>query len=266
MDIKTLQDAASVLAAYPPWVKILVAVTITMMAASALALLLSPKRVPLETVTVEKWLLASNDTYIKSLVPEEMFDEWETKKHIVDDLTERLPPVVVRQVPQEMLQDVETKKHRLDDLTHQREELAAQQLGYGKNPPSPSANTTGLTLEVQRAQRELNEAQAQVDKYIDPKEEKASNERNNFLNERNEAINKGTETQAHIEQYLVRELLATGKLIARGIPNEAPPHDNEQVIIKPAQWQYLRLSVSTADATDDKGTVYKGVEIGKPKG
>jgi hypothetical protein len=69
-----------------------------------------------------------------------------------------------------------------------------------------------------------------------------------------------------VEEYISSELLAKGKLIARGIPNEAPPHDNEQIDIKPAQWQYLRFTVS-GDALDSKGaTVFKGLEIGKPKG
>jgi hypothetical protein len=160
---------------------------------------------------VERWLLASDDATIKTLVPGEMFQNWETKKQ-----TE-------------------------DDLTHQRQKLAAQQLGVGKTPPSASADPTTLGLKVQ----------------------KASNERN--------------AAEVCIEEYISRELLAKGKLLARGIPNKAPPHDNEQIIIKPAQWQYLRLSVSpragafglrqAGDAVDSKGaTVFKGVEIGRPKG
>jgi cell pole-organizing protein PopZ len=91
-----------------------------------------------------------------------------------------------------MLQDVETKKHRVDDLTHQREELAAQQLGYGKNSPSPSADIGKLSLEVQRAQRELDEVQARVNKYIDPKAEKAQNELSHAQNERHQARHLGS--------------------------------------------------------------------------
>lgn len=243
MDIKTLQDAASVLAAYPPWVKILVAVTITMMAASALELLLSPKRVPVETVTVDKWLLASNETYIKALVPEDMFEDWQ-KKRVAD----------YKPIPQEMLEEVETKKHTVDDLIHQVQELAAQQLGYGNNPLSPSADIGELKLKQQRAERELAEAQQRVNdyvsRYITPKVYGVNSERN--------------AAKERVEQFL-REKLATGKLVARGIPNEAPPHENEQIIIRPSQWQYLQLSISTGNVTDDKGTVFKGVEIGKPK-
>ena len=110
-----------------------------------------------------------------------------------------------------------------------------------KTPPSPSANPAAFRLKVQKASDERNAA------------------------------------EVRIEQQISRELLAKGKLIARGIPNEAPPHDNEQVMIKPAQWQYLLLSVSlrvgafgyrqAGDAVDSKGaTVFKGVEVGRPKG
>jgi hypothetical protein len=49
MDIlKNLVDAASFLAAYPTWIKVLVAVTILMITASAFALLYSPKTIPVE--------------------------------------------------------------------------------------------------------------------------------------------------------------------------------------------------------------------------
>jgi hypothetical protein len=207
MDIvKTLDDAVPFLSAYPTWVKALVGVSILMIATSVISLLFSPKTVP-----VEKWLLASDEATIKTLVPGEMFQEWETKQQ-----TE-------------------------DDVTHQLQKLAAQQLGVGETPPSASADSTSLILKVQ----------------------KASNERNAM--------------EVRIEEYISRELLAKGKLIARGIPNESPPHDNEQIIIKPGQWQYLRLSVSSrtgrvgnrqaGDAVDSKGvTVFKGVEIGRPKG
>jgi len=142
---------------------------------------------PSPTALVDKWLLASDNSTIKALVPAEMFEDWETKKHTADELTERLPSPLAPQVPQEMLQDVESKKHRLDDLTHQRKELAAQQLGYGKKPPSPSADIGGLILEVERAQRELTEAEARVNKYVDPIAEKATNERNKAEYKRNEA-------------------------------------------------------------------------------
>jgi hypothetical protein len=207
MDIvKTLDDAVPFLSSYPTWVKALVGVSILMIATSVIALLFSPKTVP-----VEKWLLASDEATIKALVPGEMFQEWETKKQTEDDLTRQL------------------------------QKLADQQLGVGELPPSASADPTSLRLKVQ----------------------KASNERNAM--------------EVGIEEYISRELLAKGKLIARGIPNEAPPHDNEQIIIKPGQWQYLRLSISSrvggfgnrqaGDAVDSKGaTVFKGVEIGRPKG
>jgi hypothetical protein len=246
MDIlKNLGDTASFLAAYPTWVKVLVAGTMLMITASAFALVFSPKTIP-----VEKWLLASDDTTIKTVLPAEIFADWETKKHTADDLTQ--PDTEQRLVPQEMWQDLESKRQRVNDLTHQLNNLAAQQLAYGK-PPSASADYDSLKLQAQRAGGELAEVQVRVNDYIVPKTEKAVSER--------------TAARARVEQYLVRELLAPGKLIARGIPNEAPPHDNEQIIIKPAQWQYLRLSISTGDATDDKGlTVFKGVEIGKPKG
>jgi hypothetical protein len=111
-------------------------------------------------------------------------------------------------VPKDMFQDWETKKQTEDDLTRQLNDLAAQQLSMGDSPPSSSADLTSLRLRVQRASNERNAA------------------------------------EARIEQYISRELLAKGTLIARGIPNEAPPHDNEQITIKPGQWQYLVLIVS----------------------
>jgi hypothetical protein len=148
----------------------------------------------------------------------------------------------------EIFADLETKKQRANDLTRQLNELVAQQMSYGK--PTSSADIDSLKSQVQRAGGELHEAQVRVNDILAPKREKAVSER--------------TAAQARVEQYL-RQQLGTGKLIARGIPNDAPPHDNEQIIIKPAQWQYLRLSISTADATDNKGTVFKGVEIGKSK-
>ena len=167
---------------------------------------------PPHSQAVEEWLLASDEATIKALVPGEMFEDWETKKQ-----TE-------------------------DDLTHQLQKLAAQQLGVGDKPPSPSGIPASFRLAVQKAGNERNAA------------------------------------EVRIEEYIRSELLAKGKLIARGIPNEAPPHDNEQIDIKPAQWQYLLLSVSTraggwgyrraGDAVDGTSgaTVFKGVEIGRPKG
>jgi hypothetical protein len=59
-------------------------------------------------------------------------------------------------------------------------------------------------------------------------------------------------------------LLAKGELIAKGIPNEAPPHDNNLVTIQPAQWQYLLFSVD-GRALNSKGET-KGLEISKSKG
>ena len=207
-----------------------------------LALWLTPFLTNLQT----KWSLASDETTIKAVLPAEIFADWETKKHTADDLAQ--PDTEQRLVPQEIFADRETKKQRVNDLTHQLNELVAQQISYGK-PPS-SADIDALRLQVQRAAGELHDAQGRVNEYIEPKRQKALSER--------------TSAQARIEKYL-RQQLGTGKLIARGIPNDAPPHDNEQIIIKPAQWQYLRLSISTADATDNKGTVFKGVEIGTSK-
>jgi len=64
----------------------------------------------------------------------------------------------------------------------------------------------------------------------------------------------------------IHAMLAQGELLARGIPNEAPPHDNKPIEIRPPQWQYLTFSVE-GQALDSKGeTVYKGLEIGKAKG
>jgi hypothetical protein len=177
-----------------------------------------------------------------------MFEDWETKKRTADDLTQA-DIAEHRLVPPEMLQDLESKRQRVNDLTHQRDELVAQQLSYGK-PPS-SSDIDSLKSQVLRAGGELREAQVRANEYIVPTLQKAVSER--------------TTAQARVEQYL-RQQLGTGKLIARGIPNEAPPHHNEQIVIKPAQWQYLRLSISTADAWDDKGKVFKGVEIERPKG
>jgi hypothetical protein len=208
MDIvKTLDDAAPFLAAYNTWVKVLVGFTIVLICASVLALLFASKSVP-----VEKWMLPSEDANVKALVPEDMFQDWLAKKQTEDDLTRQL------------------------------NDLAAQQLGVGESPPSPSADTGSLRLRVQRASNERYAAEDRIEKYIS------------------------------------RELLAKGTLIARGIPNEAPLHDNEQITIKPAQWQYLVLIVSqparafsgkqAGDAVDSRtgATVFKGIEIGRPKG
>jgi hypothetical protein len=209
--IKTLDDAAPFLSSYNTWVKTLVGLSIViipiLLSASVLALLFASKAVP-----VERWLLPSADASIEALLPEDMFQDWQIKKRAEDDLTREL------------------------------NDLAAQQLGVGASPRSPSADLGSLQLKVQRAQNERGAA------------------------------------EQRIEQYLSRELLATGKLVARGIPNEAPPHENEQITIKPAQWQYLLLTLSqparaaysgrqAGDAVDYKGTtVFKGVEIGRPKG
>jgi hypothetical protein len=246
MDIvKTLDDAVPFLETYPAWVKVLLAVTIVLSAVSLLALLFSPKTIP-----VDQWLIASDDATIKGIVPIEMFEDLETTRHTADDLTQ--PDSEQRLVPKEMLQDVERKKHRLDDLSNQLHELAAQQLGYGEKSPSPSGNVgVPLQLQVQKAQYELSKAQDRINEYLDPKRAKAMSDRSS--------------AEARAEQY-IREMLSRGKLIARGIPNEAPPHDNEQIVIKPAQWQYLRLSIASGDAADDKGTtIFKGVEIGRPR-
>jgi len=110
---------------------------------------------PPHSQAVEEWLLASDEAAIKALVPGEMFEDWETKKQ-----TE-------------------------DDLTHQLQKLAAQQLGVGEKPPSPSGIPASLRLAVQKAGNERNAA------------------------------------EVRIEQHISREL-AKGKLISRGIPNEAP--------------------------------------------
>jgi len=77
-----------------------------------------------------------------------------------------------------MFQDWQTKKQTEDDLTRQLNDLAAQQLGVGESPPSPSADLTSPRLKVQRAQNERGAAEDRIEKYIS------------------------------------RELLATGKLIA----------------------------------------------------
>jgi hypothetical protein len=82
MDIvKTLDDAVPFLSAYPTWVKVLVGVSILLIAISVIALLFSPKTVP-----VERWLLASDDATIKALVPAEMLQDLETKKQTAKDL------------------------------------------------------------------------------------------------------------------------------------------------------------------------------------
>src|SRR6266851_8657787 len=81
MDIvKTLDDAVPFLSAYPAWVKILVGASILMIAISVIALLFSPKTVP-----VERWLLASDDATIKALVPGEMLLDLEAKKQTAED-------------------------------------------------------------------------------------------------------------------------------------------------------------------------------------
>ena len=76
---------------------------------------------PPHSQAVEEWLLASDEAAIKALVPGEMFEDWETKKQ-----TE-------------------------DDLTHQLQKLAAQQLGVGDKPPSPSGIPASFRLAVQKS-------------------------------------------------------------------------------------------------------------------
>jgi hypothetical protein len=72
--------------------------------------------------------------------------------------------------------------------------------------------------------------------------------------------------QQQIIEVHIHDMLAQGELIARGIPNEAPPHDTKPIKIQPAQWQYLLFSAD-GRALDSKGeTVYKALEIGKAKG
>lgn len=71
--------------------------------------------------------------------------------------------------------------------------------------------------------------------------------------------------QERIEVH-IHDMLAQGELIARGIPNEAPPHGNKPIKIEPPQWQYLTFSAD-GRALDSKGeTVFKALEIGKAKG
>jgi hypothetical protein len=197
MDIvKTMDDAVPFLSAYPPRVKILVAFSILLAAISIIALLFSPKTVP-----VERWLIASDEATIKAFAPGEWFQDWKTKQQTAND------------------------------LIRQREKRAADQLGVGENPPSSSGIDSTFLLKVQKAEDDRNSS------------------------------------QYRIEEYIRLDLLAKGKLIARGITNEAAPHDNDQILIKPAQWQYLRLLISSGDAIDIKGTtVFKGIEIGRPKG
>jgi hypothetical protein len=46
------------------------------------------RRSPSALAPVEEWLLATDDATIKTLVPEEMFQDWETKKQ-----TETISPI-----------------------------------------------------------------------------------------------------------------------------------------------------------------------------
>jgi hypothetical protein len=48
-----------------------------------------------KTVPVTSWLLASDSATIKTLVPGEMFQDWETKKQTEDDLTHQLQKLAV---------------------------------------------------------------------------------------------------------------------------------------------------------------------------
>ena len=71
----------------------------------------------------------------------------------------------------------------------------------------------------------------------------------------------------------VRELLISslveGRLIARGIPTGLAPRENDQVVIKPAQWQFLQFySGNFFAARDfrsgaDKAVGYDAIEIEK---
>jgi hypothetical protein len=169
---------------------------------SSVASIVPPLFFP-RSITVERWMLASDDATLKAILPKEMFQDWETKKQAVGDLVD------------------------------QREKLAVQLDTQHLGPLSASPDYVSLELKIQKASTELRT------------------------------------TQTRIEQYINRDLLAEGKFIARGFPNEAPPHDNEQIIIKPAQWQYLRIYFdnrgNAVDVTTTPKIVFKGVEIGKPK-
>jgi hypothetical protein len=194
--VKTLDDAVPFLSPYATWVKVLVALTILMVAILIIALLFSPKTVP-----IEKWLLASDVTTVaKAVVPDEMFQEWQKRQHNAAEAR--------------------------DQIKQLADELATQNISI----------------------------------YT-------STEYKALMGKGGEASSDENLSFQQIERYITGEL-AQGKWLARGIPNEAPLHDNEQIMIKPAQWQYLRLSLSGGDAIDRKSNdvVYKGVEIGRPKG
>ena len=84
--VKTLDDAVPFLSPYPIWVKVLVALTILMVAILIIAFLFSPKTVP-----IEKWLLASDATTVaKAVAPDKMFQEWQKRQHNAADLQDQL--------------------------------------------------------------------------------------------------------------------------------------------------------------------------------
>jgi hypothetical protein len=125
--LQTLGNMIPLLSAYPWWVKLTAGIMIAMATAFLLELLFVPKEIP-----VVRWLPPSDDATIKEFVPAEMYQEWETKKKDEDAAADQLA------------------------------RLAAQQLGVGENPPSPSADRTSLQLKRQRAGNERNAVEVRI--------------------------------------------------------------------------------------------------------
>jgi len=162
-----------------------------------LTLWLTPFLTNLQT----KWLLASDETTIKAVVPDKMFQEWKMRQRNEAAINDQLNELGAEQA-----------EHRVDASTY-------------------SMKFNSLETKIRTA------------------------------------INERVESERQIEQYVAKQL-ADGKWRARGIPNEAPPHDNDQIVIKPAQWQYLQFTLygGAIDPNRGPGAAFKGVEISRPKG
>jgi hypothetical protein len=162
-----------------------------------LTLWLTPFLTNLQT----KWLLASDETTIKAVVPDKMFQEWKMRQRSEAAINDQLNKLGAEQA-----------EHRVDASTYSME---------------------------------FNSLETKI----------------------RTAINERVASEQQIDQYIAKQL-ADGKWLARGIPNEAPPHDNDQIVIKPAQWQYLQFTVhgDAIDPNRSPGAAFKGVEISMPKG
>jgi hypothetical protein len=148
-------------------------------------------------------------------------------------------------LPADLVRDWHTKMETETRLNKERNEVVITINQKSKPPPniSPDAELLGLEDKKTTLELELGEAQTQR-----------------------------TDAENRVREQLIAALV-TGKLIAHGIPTGTGPGENEQVTIKPAQWQYLNFQYVHAHQgfyaardfrTADNNIGYDGLEIGKP--